>query len=530
MKIIARKRKLSAVIKRFALFALAFAMVLSALPVFVAAESDPDDEELIEYYRGILEQPNALLGTVFATFERGTSAEDKYAALYSAAKELYPEESDNALSKRVQPFNNDDVGILEVEDEDTLTALVIVSKKQRVLFAEPNYSLPKDGWSYTYDPGDANNSNNNWHLDASGVMDSWNMDFCGSNSIKIAVIDSGFLPHTDYNNHIDWSLAYNAYTQVYGMSNISYNPYHGTMVTGVIAAIINNNGATGVCPEISIVPINVCDNDGSCDNMAVYRAVTYAANNGTAVMNFSRSFTYAAYLENAISNSEQLFVCAAGNNGDDITAHSNYSGIYQRQSNYIFSVGGTKPDSNNDGFCDLYDNTNYSSTYVDIMAPAVDVYTTITDNGFGFRNGTSLATPIVTAAVALITGKATHLSALDIKERLMQCVTRPDMIQPNANNPFIGKCVSNGYLNISATIYSIYHEYRGAYTLGDGNGDGYITAGDYAMAKRTVLGTYYPATQESFDALDIDGDGNITASDYLKIKRYCLGTYYFAPY
>ena len=50
------------------------------------------------------------------------------------------------------------------------------------------------------------------------------------------------------------------------------------------------------------------------------------------------------------------------------------------------------------------------------------------------------------------------------------------------------------------------------------------------MAKRTVLGTYYPATQESFDALDIDGDGNITASDYLKIKRYCLGTYYFAPY
>ncbi|MBO4276961.1 MAG: S8 family serine peptidase [Clostridia bacterium] len=502
--------------------------VLFAEPNY-SLPKDAPDEELIEYYQGVLDQPNALLGVVFATFEHGTSAEDKYAAMYSAAKELYPDEPEDSLSKRIHPFNNDDVGILEVEDEDTLTALVIISKKQHVLFAEPNYSLPKDGWSYMYDPGDVNNSNNNWHLYASGVLESWNMGFSGSNNTKIAVIDSGFLPHTDYNSHIDWSLAYNAYTQVYGMSNISYNPHHGTLVVGVIAAVLNNNGATGVCPEISIIPINVCDYDGSCDNWAVYRAVTYAANNGTAVMNFSRSFTYSAYLENAISNSQQLFVCAAGNDGVDITSNSIYSGIYQRQSDYIFSVGGTKPDSNNDGFCDLYDNTNYSSTYVDIMAPAVSVYITVPDNNFDFKNGTSLATPIVTAAVALISEKATHLNALDIKERLMQRVIQPGIINPDVNNPFFGKCVSKGYLSISSTILSIYHEYRGEYTRGDGNGDGHITSVDYAMAKRTFLGTYYPETQESFDALDIDGDGNISSSDYTKIKRYYLETYYFTP-
>ncbi|MBR5746569.1 MAG: hypothetical protein IKX92_04840, partial [Clostridia bacterium] len=145
MRIVAaRKRKLLVGIKRLALVVLTVATVFCAFPVFAVAESNSVDDELIEYYKEILDQPNALLGVVFATFEHGTPAEDKYAALYSTAKELYPNESEDALNKRIKPFNNDDVGILEVEDEDTLAALVIVSKKQHVLFAEPNYSLPLD--------------------------------------------------------------------------------------------------------------------------------------------------------------------------------------------------------------------------------------------------------------------------------------------------------------------------------------------------------------------------------------------------
>lgn len=58
---------------------------------------------------------------------------------------------------------------------------------------------------------------------------------------------------------------------------------------------------------------------------------------------------------------------------------------------------------------------------------------------------------------------------------------------------------------------------------GDVNGDGKITAKDYLLAQRIVLGTYTPTPAE-LKRCDIDGDGKVTARDYLLIKRTVLGT------
>ena len=63
--------------------------------------------------------------------------------------------------------------------------------------------------------------------------------------------------------------------------------------------------------------------------------------------------------------------------------------------------------------------------------------------------------------------------------------------------------------------------------LGDINGDGKITAADYTMCKRAVLGMYeLNALQKT--AADIDGNGKITAKDYGILKRVVLGTYTLA--
>lgn len=69
---------------------------------------------------------------------------------------------------------------------------------------------------------------------------------------------------------------------------------------------------------------------------------------------------------------------------------------------------------------------------------------------------------------------------------------------------------------------------RPAYSKGDLNGDGAITASDYLMVKRIFLETYNPTMQQVF-AADVNGDGTITATDYLMLKRYFYETYYFAP-
>ncbi len=68
----------------------------------------------------------------------------------------------------------------------------------------------------------------------------------------------------------------------------------------------------------------------------------------------------------------------------------------------------------------------------------------------------------------------------------------------------------------TAFSLAVYYDF-----MGDVNGDGKINSADYIMAKRIVLGTYSPSTEE-FNRCDINKDGEISASDYLRIKRLCL--------
>lgn len=60
--------------------------------------------------------------------------------------------------------------------------------------------------------------------------------------------------------------------------------------------------------------------------------------------------------------------------------------------------------------------------------------------------------------------------------------------------------------------------------IGDINGDGKISATDYILLKRAVLGTI-TLTEEQKEAADINGDGKISATDYMLLKRAILGTY-----
>ena len=62
------------------------------------------------------------------------------------------------------------------------------------------------------------------------------------------------------------------------------------------------------------------------------------------------------------------------------------------------------------------------------------------------------------------------------------------------------------------------------YPKGDINGNGVIDAQDYAMAKRSVLGTFH-LTEAQTARGDIDANGKVDAWDYAKIKRHFLGTY-----
>lgn len=134
--------------------------------------------------------------------------------------------------------------------------------------------------------------------------------------------------------------------------------------------------------------------------------------------------------------------------------------------------------------------------------------------------GTSLAAPHFAASAALVWSKATHYDNMDVIDLLVENVTEiPAMAE---------KCSSGGRLDLPKALEALYQEYRSAYSKGDLNGDGYVTADDKTICKSISRGAV-SATSQQVSAGDLDGDGNVTTADYILIGNYLSRTNYFAP-
>lgn len=65
------------------------------------------------------------------------------------------------------------------------------------------------------------------------------------------------------------------------------NQFHGTHVAGTIGARANGIGIVGVAPNVTLVPVKVCDTTGYCYASAVVDGITYAGDQQFDVINMS---------------------------------------------------------------------------------------------------------------------------------------------------------------------------------------------------------------------------------------------------
>src|SRR5690349_10175416 len=195
---------------------------------------------------------------------------------------------------------------------------------------------------------------------------------------------------------------------------------HGTHVAGTIAASLDGTGVVGVAPSIKIMALKFISNT-SCgtDDMAV-NAIAYAASFGVPIINASWGGTAkSAVLDAAISDSNALFVAAAGNAGRNIDS-SAYD-FYPAESNVanILSVAAI------DQRGALADFSNYGSATVDVAAPGTNIISTYpTQTGcpspcYAWAEGTSMAAPHVTGVAALGLSASPGLSTAALKSRIM---------------------------------------------------------------------------------------------------------------
>jgi subtilisin family serine protease len=205
---------------------------------------------------------------------------------------------------------------------------------------------------------------------------------------------------------------------------------HGTHVSGIIGAAGNNGaGVSGVNRVASIIGSKFLSAGGSGTTLDAIAAIEFliqvkaifgkdanirVLNNSWGGGGFSQALLDEINLATA---ADMLFVAAAGNAGnttsgnDDLT--NNYPSNYSNPA--IVAVAAT---DNKDALAAF---SSFGPTRVHLGAPGVNVLSTWPNGGYAFLSGTSMATPMVTGAAALVLS-ACPLSTLDLKTDLLNTV------------------------------------------------------------------------------------------------------------
>ncbi len=312
---------------------------------------------------------------------------------------------------------------------------------KKVEYAEPNYivhaSLVPNDLDFLQLWGLDNTGQTGGTPEADiSAPEAWDIQ-TGDSAVVVAVIDSG----VDY-NHQD--LAANMWTNpgeipgngidddangyiddVRGWDFVSddNDPFddnsHGTHVAGTIAAVGNNEiGVVGVNWRARIMPLKFLDAYGNGTIADAVGAIQYATLMGARLTNNSWGGAgYSQALRDAITAADAagtLFIAAAGNSGTNNDVSPFYPAGYDVPN--IIAVAATDHNDNLAGF------SNYGPSSVHLGAPGVSIFSTTPNDTYGYKNGTSMATPHVSGGAALLMAELPALTHLEIKERMLNAV------------------------------------------------------------------------------------------------------------
>jgi len=401
--------------------------------------------------------------SILVKFKEGTTKGQRK-DIASLVQGKFKDKNEDGIDDRYQHILHGRLALIElkgVKEQDLATrALRSLQNHPLIEYAEYNY-LHQIDTTIPSDPsfGDL------WGLSKIMAPEAWDTH-TGNTEVVVGVIDTGI----DY-DHED--LAYNMWTNpgeiagngvdddgngyvddINGINAITGtgDPYddhgHGTHCAGTIGAVGNNGlGVVGVNWKVKLVAMKFLDSGGYGYDADAIECINYAIalkDNGVNIRVLSNSWGGGLYnqsLKDAIeeANSESrniLFVAAAGNDGLDTDAYAHYPSSYDSAN--ILAVASTDSGDKLSYF------SNYGSTSVDIGAPGSSILSTTPDNTYSTKSGTSMATPHVSGAAALLLSVNDTLEVWELKDYLMNY---GDTILALS-----GKCVSEKRLNVYTSL------------------------------------------------------------------------------
>lgn len=261
----------------------------------------------------------------------------------------------------------------------------------------------------------------------------------------VAVIDTGVqATHPDLKGRV-----MKGYDFIGGDRSANDGNGHGTHVAGVIAANAGNRrGIAGLAPSSRILPVRVLDSAGNGNTLTVARGINYAVRKRADVINLSLAGTQSdVHIEAAVRNAIRrgvVVVAAAGNQG--CAAPTAFPAALPG----VIGVGATDRRGRVASFSNC-------GSYVDVVAPGVSIRSTMIKrpgpglpctygSSYCSLSGTSMASPHVAAAAAILVSRTRHRLGVTTMSKLL--TTRAD----DRGVPGYDTVSGYGLLNVRRTL------------------------------------------------------------------------------
>jgi len=380
--------------------------------------------------------------SILVVYKEGVSA-DVRAQARSLVQAKISDLNADEVDDRYKHVLNGRLANFKLSNIKPKAAIEALSKHPAVKYAEPDYQLQALGVpDDTLFPdlwGMNNTGQTGGVVDADiDAVEAWDIT-TGSSDIIVGVIDTGVdYTHPDLqanmwvnpgeiagdgidndgNGYIDDIYGINAIT---GDGDPMDDNAHGTHVSGTLGATGNNaQGVVGVNHQVSIAGCKFLSAGGTGSTSDAIECVDYfvalknAGHNVRVTNNSWGGGSFSQALADSITDSENadiLFVAAAGNDGVDNDINPHYPSSYDHDS--ILAVANTTHTD------EMAWDSQWGLTSVDMGAPGSAILSTIPGGDFASYSGTSMATPHVAGAAALVLSINPNLTAIELKQLLM---------------------------------------------------------------------------------------------------------------
>lgn len=311
----------------------------------------------------------------------------------------------------------------------------------------------------------AANSSDYWGIEITEVQDVWSKNVFGE-GIVVGIVDtkidvdhpqiSGQILYNENEipgNNIDDDQ--NGLVDDYAGWDFSQDPVagqyldHGTHVAGIVAADSKLGLAKGLAPKAKLIPSAFLESKGGSGTVEqAIKALNYAADRGAKIINNSwGGVGCSVSLKNTfnqLANRGILLIVASGNEASNLDRRPSFPASFNTPNQITVAA------STSDDFMAGFSNSSFSMVH--LAAPGVGILSTIPvshgiSGNVDFLSGTSMATPFVSAAAALVWSVRPKANYAQVRDAILSSV---DVIQYHEY-----RVSTRGRLNIRKAVEKI---------------------------------------------------------------------------